>query len=67
MAKVIEFYVLDLFFEESEVVAPKISVEKVIEFPKEKLALGAKADQVQLICDRGSGGNAFSGRFRHLL
>jgi len=53
--------------EESEVVAPKISVEKVIEFPKEKLALGAKADQVQLICDRGSGGNAFSGRFRHLL
>jgi hypothetical protein len=52
MAKVIEFYVRDLFPKKVKWL-PRDQRGKVIEFPKEKSALAAKADQIRELDDAG--------------
>jgi hypothetical protein len=52
MAKVIEFYARDLFPRKVKWVPPD-QRGKVIEFPKDKSALAAKADQIRKLDEAG--------------
>jgi hypothetical protein len=52
MAKVIEFYVRDLFPKKVKCL-PRNQRGKVIEFPQEKSALAGKADQIRELDEVG--------------